>query len=71
MSVRIGVGTRQSVPVELQVIPLPGASMLRWLGCIGRGLLFLVVLVLGLALVGTLFPFLLVIAVLAFLLGVG
>lgn len=42
---------------------------MRYLGCIGRGLLFLVVLFLGVLLVGALFPFLLILAIGGFLFG--
>lgn len=44
---------------------------MRFLGCVGRFLFFLVVLFLGVLLVGALFPFLLFIGVLAFLFGIG
>lgn len=63
---------RGTSPADGQVTLSPGAaSVLRFLGCVGRFVLFLLALFLVLMVVGFVFPFLLIFAVLGFLLGIA
>jgi hypothetical protein len=72
MHTRCGVVARGKALVEGKVTLPPGTvPMLRAIGCVGRFVLFLLVLFLLLMAFGLVFPFLLIFAVLGFLLGIA